>query len=66
MFDVENVGSYEQSIRIPPKYTNALLADAEQCQIGACYTVTGHKLVILSAPTPFGKRGTAIPEKSNL
>ena len=30
------------------------------------YTVTGHKLVILSAPTPFRKRGTAIPEKSNL
>ena len=30
------------------------------------YTVTGHKLVILSAPTPFEKRGTAIPEKSNL
>ena len=37
MFDVEKVGTYEQSLRNPPKYTDALLADAEKCQIGACY-----------------------------
>ena len=37
MFDVEKVGSYDQSLRTPPKYTAELLADAEKCQIGACY-----------------------------
>jgi hypothetical protein len=37
MFDVEKVGTYEQSLRTPPKYTGELLADAEKCQIGACY-----------------------------
>ena len=37
MFDVEKIGTYEQSVKNPPKYTNELLADAERCQIGACY-----------------------------
>jgi hypothetical protein len=37
MFDVEKAGTYEQSLRNPPRYTDELLADAEQCQIGACY-----------------------------
>ena len=37
MFDVEKVGTYEQSLRTPPKYTNEWLAEAEKCQIGACY-----------------------------
>jgi hypothetical protein len=37
MFDVAKVGTYEQSLRTPPKYTQELLADAEQCQVGACY-----------------------------
>ena len=37
MFDVAKVGTYEESLRHPPNYTEALLADAERCQIGACY-----------------------------
>ena len=37
MFDVEKVGIYELSLRTPPKYTDALLMEAEKCQIGACY-----------------------------
>ena len=37
MFDVERVGTYEQSVRKPPQYTAELLAEAERCQIGACY-----------------------------
>jgi hypothetical protein len=37
MFDVEKVGTYEETLRTPPQYTAELLADAEQCQIGACY-----------------------------
>jgi hypothetical protein len=37
MFDVEAVGTYEHTLRTPPKYTSELLEDAEKCQIGACY-----------------------------
>ena len=37
MFDVEKVGTYDDSLRNPPKYTNELLNDAARCQIGACY-----------------------------
>ena len=37
MFDVEKVGTYEESVRKPPQYTAELLLAAEQCQIGACY-----------------------------
>jgi len=37
MFDIEKVGTYEHSLRHPPKYTTELLADAEKCQVGACY-----------------------------
>lgn len=37
MFDVEKLGSYEQTMRNPPKYTQELLDSAEKCQIGACY-----------------------------
>jgi hypothetical protein len=37
MFDVEKAGTYEQSLRNPPRYTDELLAVAEKCQIGACY-----------------------------
>jgi hypothetical protein len=46
MFDVQNVGTYEESLRTPPRYTDELLADAEKCQIGACYLghCHGHEL----------------------
>jgi hypothetical protein len=37
MFDVAKVGTYEESLRNPPCYTDAFLAEAEKCQIGACY-----------------------------
>jgi len=37
MFDVAKVGTYEESLRNPPRYTEELLTDAEKCQIGACY-----------------------------
>jgi len=37
MFDVAKVGTYEESLRHPPRYTDGLLAGAEKCQIGACY-----------------------------
>jgi hypothetical protein len=37
MFDVAKAGTYEESLRNPPQYTDELLADAEKCQIGACY-----------------------------
>ena len=37
MFDVEKVGTYEQTLRTPPQYTQEFLAEAEKCQIGACY-----------------------------
>jgi hypothetical protein len=37
MFDVAKVGTYEESLRTPPAYTDELFADAEKCQIGACY-----------------------------
>ena len=37
MFDVEKVGNYDQSLRNSPRYTDDLLADAEKCQVGACY-----------------------------
>lgn len=37
MFDVEKVGSYENSLRNPPQYSKELLDDAQRCQIAACY-----------------------------
>jgi len=37
MFDVAKVGTYEQSLKNPPKYEQEYLDDAEKCQIGACY-----------------------------
>lgn len=37
MFDVEKAGTYEQSLRTPPAYTQSLLDDAMKCQIAACY-----------------------------
>ena len=37
MFDVEKVGTYNQSLQTPPKYTEEFFEDAEKCQIGACY-----------------------------
>jgi hypothetical protein len=37
MFDVEKVGTYDQSLKTPPQYTQELLNDAERCQIAACY-----------------------------
>ena len=37
MFDVDIAGEYEYSLRHPPQYTNLLLAEAEECQVGACY-----------------------------
>ncbi|MCL2349020.1 MAG: hypothetical protein FWC50_12275 [Planctomycetaceae bacterium] len=37
MFDVEKVGTYNQSLQTPPRYTEEFFEDAEKCQIGACY-----------------------------
>ena len=37
MFDVEKIGTYEETLRNPPKYTQELLDEAEKCQIAACY-----------------------------
>jgi hypothetical protein len=37
MFDVAKAGTYEQALRTPPHYTEEVLAEAERCQIGACY-----------------------------
>jgi hypothetical protein len=37
MFDVAKVGTYEQSLKNPPKYSQEHFDHAEKCQIGACY-----------------------------
>lgn len=37
MFDVEKVGTYDQCLKNPPKYTEKMLQDAEKCQVAACY-----------------------------
>jgi hypothetical protein len=37
MFDVAKVGTYEQSLKNPPRYTQELFDDAERFQVGACY-----------------------------
>jgi len=73
MFDVEKVGTYEQSLRNPPKYTNELLVDAEKCQVGACYL--GHfrgrdlarivfDCVAAGFPVTFGN-SVAVPRQVN-
>ena len=73
MFDVEKVGTYEQALRNPPRYTDDLLADAEKCQVGACYLgqFRGHELarivfdcVAAGFPVTFGNN-VAVSQQVN-
>ena len=73
MFDVEIVGTYEESLRKPPQYTAELLGAAEQCQVGACYLghLRGRELarvifdcVAAGFPVTFGN-SVAVPRQVN-
>ena len=73
MFDAAKAGTYEHSLRNPPKYTKELLADAQQCQIGACYLghLRGRDLartvfdcVAAGFPVTFGN-SVAVPRQVN-
>jgi hypothetical protein len=73
MFDVVKVGTYEESLRHPPRYTEELLVDAEKCQIGACYLghLRGRELarvvfdcVAAGFPVTFGN-SIAVPREVN-